>query len=133
MIKDEYGDGICCQLGFGSYSIIYDGAEAGSGGAFGSSATHIMGRSCPSLSPSISPQPSKSMFPSFQPTISEQPTSTPTVPPTSTPTTSLYPTLPTEQKQEEERGVLMKLFTATGGEKWHSNTGWREETEYHCH
>ena len=33
-IYDSYGDGICCGYGNGSYSIVLNGVEVGSGGAF---------------------------------------------------------------------------------------------------
>ncbi len=36
-IFDTFGDGICCDWGFGSYSVTFDGAVVASGGAFGAS------------------------------------------------------------------------------------------------
>lgn len=33
-IYDSYGDGICCGYGIGSYSLVLDGVEIGSGGQF---------------------------------------------------------------------------------------------------
>lgn len=39
-IRDSYGDGICCSYGSGSYSVSAEGTVVGSGGAFGSSASH---------------------------------------------------------------------------------------------
>eukprot|EP00957_Ditylum_brightwellii_P174789 13308458-Ditylum_brightwellii.AAC.1 len=59
-ILDSYGDGICCEYGEGAYSITYDGSEVASGGDFGASATHIMGKACSPSSPSVSLQPSSS-------------------------------------------------------------------------
>jgi len=31
-----YGDGICCEYGAGSYSVVVNGEEKASGGQFGS-------------------------------------------------------------------------------------------------
>ena len=39
-IEDEYGDGMCCDYGEGSYSITVDGVEVASGSEFGASASH---------------------------------------------------------------------------------------------
>merc|ERR1712232_1504852 len=36
-IKDDYGDGICCDSGDGYYKVKVDGTEVASGGDFGSS------------------------------------------------------------------------------------------------
>lgn len=36
-IYDEYGDGICCSYGEGSYTLTVDGTQVGSGGNFGAS------------------------------------------------------------------------------------------------
>ena len=36
MIKDSYGDGMCCSYGSGSYSLYTGKTMAGSGGAFAS-------------------------------------------------------------------------------------------------
>eukprot|EP00957_Ditylum_brightwellii_P014252 1073015-Ditylum_brightwellii.AAC.1 len=41
-IKDEYGDGICCDKGTRSYALLYDGIEVSSGGDFGLRATHLI-------------------------------------------------------------------------------------------
>eukprot|EP00957_Ditylum_brightwellii_P170629 12987975-Ditylum_brightwellii.AAC.1 len=72
-IKDEYGDGICCDYGTGSYSLLYDGVEVASGGDFGSMATHLIG--CESWPLSLSPRPSlfPSVMPSYEPTLSLYP------------------------------------------------------------
>ncbi|KAL7552796.1 hypothetical protein ACHAWF_016052, partial [Thalassiosira exigua] len=51
-IYDEYGDGICCGYGSGSYFVTYDGAQVASGGAFASSESTSFGTcSSPSASP----------------------------------------------------------------------------------
>ena len=42
-INDSYGDGICCAYGSGSYTILHDGAQVVSGGAFTSTITHTFG------------------------------------------------------------------------------------------
>lgn len=39
VIKDAYGDGICCSYGSGSYSLTANGTVLASGGSFGSSET----------------------------------------------------------------------------------------------
>jgi endonuclease I len=38
-INDQYGDGICCSYGNGSYSVLVDGVEVASGGQFNSTET----------------------------------------------------------------------------------------------
>mmetsp|Transcript_18782 Transcript_18782/g.40687 ORF Transcript_18782/g.40687 Transcript_18782/m.40687 type:complete len:291 (+) Transcript_18782:1234-2106(+) len=43
LIEDTYGDGICCSAGFGSYSVMYEGATVASGGDYGSSANTTFG------------------------------------------------------------------------------------------
>jgi len=45
-IEDEYGDGLCCEYGHGSYAIVYDGIEVAAGRDFGSLATHTFGKGC---------------------------------------------------------------------------------------
>uniref|UniRef100_A0A6V2KIP3 Uncharacterized protein n=1 Tax=Ditylum brightwellii TaxID=49249 RepID=A0A6V2KIP3_9STRA len=86
-IKDEHGDGICCDEGAGSYALLYDGVVIASGGDFGSMATHLIG--CESWSPSA--MPSLSLYPSLSPTLSLDSTS-PTMS-SFEPTLSLYPSL----------------------------------------
>ena len=57
-IGDTWGDGICCSYGSGSYSVLVDGVEKLSGGAFGSSETKsfgVCGGSPPTKSPTSSP------------------------------------------------------------------------------
>ena len=51
-IYDSYGDGICCGYGAGSYTVKWGGETVGSGGAFGSSATHAFG-STPTNPPTL--------------------------------------------------------------------------------
>mmetsp|Transcript_27057 Transcript_27057/g.39213 ORF Transcript_27057/g.39213 Transcript_27057/m.39213 type:complete len:305 (-) Transcript_27057:195-1109(-) len=89
-IKDEHGDGICCDEGAGSYALLYDGVVIASGGDFGSMATHLIG--CESWSPSA--MPSLSLYPSLSPTLSSNPTMS--LRPSSSPTL-------TEQRVEKER------------------------------
>lgn len=36
-INDTYGDGICCTVGSGQYSVVFNGATLASGGSFGAS------------------------------------------------------------------------------------------------
>ena len=59
-ILDTWGDGICCYVGQGSYSVELDGAEVISGGDFGSSESAAWGscdNSCPTPPPTPSPTP----------------------------------------------------------------------------
>jgi PKD repeat protein len=44
-INDSYGDGICCGYGQGSFELILDGVQVGSGGEFGASQT--LNLNCP--------------------------------------------------------------------------------------
>ena len=39
-ISDQFGDGMCCSYGEGSYTILVDGAEVATGSDFGGSASH---------------------------------------------------------------------------------------------
>ena len=55
-IYDSYGDGICCGYGAGSYTVKWGGETVGSGGAFGSSASHTFGSISPP-SPTNPPTP----------------------------------------------------------------------------
>lgn len=43
VIEDAIGDGICCQYGFGSFELFYDGALVFSGGDFGFSDSYNIG------------------------------------------------------------------------------------------
>jgi len=50
IINDSYGDGICCNYGNGSYSVLYDSVEMGSGGASFTQNIHFLNptsSSCP--------------------------------------------------------------------------------------
>lgn len=42
-IYDSYGDGICCQYGNGTYQVLLNGSEIGSGGQFSHSEQTIVG------------------------------------------------------------------------------------------
>lgn len=55
-ISDEYGDGICCAYGEGSYTLTYNSDVIKSGGDFDSSESTEFG--CPTPSPTPSPIPS---------------------------------------------------------------------------
>ena len=46
-IYDSYGDGICCLVGEGSYSLYVDDELIGSGGDFGYSESHLFGKLWP--------------------------------------------------------------------------------------
>ncbi|KAL7554874.1 hypothetical protein ACHAWF_018691 [Thalassiosira exigua] len=77
-ILDEYGDGICCGYGQGSYAIYCDGIEVAAGGQFGYDESATFG-SCDV----VTPRPTKSPTP--------KPTASPTSPPTPSPTLSPSP------------------------------------------
>jgi hypothetical protein len=46
VMADSFGDGMCCSYGQGSFSVMWDGSEVGSGGDFGRSSEVNFG-SCP--------------------------------------------------------------------------------------
>ena len=54
-IKDEYGDGICCTTGDGSYSLELSGKTIHTGGEFGSTETFIFSVGEQTKSPAASP------------------------------------------------------------------------------
>jgi len=87
-IYDNWGDGICCSFGSGSYTVTYDNAEVGSGGSFTSSESVDFG--CVTSSPIVSPTDSPTVSPTDSPTVS--PTVSPTDSPTASPTTVSLPT-----------------------------------------
>ena len=113
IIKDAWGDGMCCQYGNGGYRILLDGEEIHRGGAFGlqdtfefciggepkndetfepsASPSTASPTTKPSSLPSGSPTPMPSSSPSTPP--SHQPSSNPSARPTNTPTKS--PTIAT--------------------------------------
>lgn len=68
-INDEFGDGICCSYGQGSYTLTLDGVVIVSGGAFGRSETNSISSSggCVSEAPTVAPSFSPSVFPSLAP------------------------------------------------------------------
>merc|ERR1712176_1599078 len=80
-ISDQYGDGICCGYGQGSYSLTVDGSLVKSGGQFASSDDYTFGL--------CSGEPPVTQNPTSQPT--ELPTKNPTPQPTNQPIT-LNPT-----------------------------------------
>merc|ERR1719221_2167400 len=96
-ISDQYGDGICCGYGQGSYSLIVDGSIVKSGGQFTSSDDYTFG-SCsgeppvtqnPTSQPTALPTKNPTPQPTNQP-VTLNPTKMPSVPPTKNPT--LQPT-----------------------------------------
>uniref|UniRef100_A0A7S4VT91 non-specific serine/threonine protein kinase n=1 Tax=Ditylum brightwellii TaxID=49249 RepID=A0A7S4VT91_9STRA len=107
-IEDDWGDGICCSHGEGSYSLWYDDVKVASGGDFEFSESRFFGANCPTFSPSASSRPS-SKLPRLQPLVSEH-----------------------AEIIEKERDTLIKLFESTRGEEWLVNTGWIKEDENHC-
>jgi len=93
-INDEYGDGICCSFGSGSYTVTYDGVQVASGGDFASSESTTFGNCGPAptqppttANPTKMPTPPPSNSPSKSST--SEPTDNPTSPaPTKLPTAS---------------------------------------------
>lgn len=89
-IEDTYGDGICCDVGEGRYTLYEDGVEVAAGGDFAESESRAFGGLCPSASPSGSPSRAPSALPSlsptYSPTVSEAPTSLPSPSPSGAPT-----------------------------------------------
>merc|ERR1712176_1639792 len=92
-ISDQYGDGICCGYGQGSYSLIVDGSLVKSGGQFTSSDDYTFG-SCsgeppvtqnPTSQPTALPTKNPTPQPTNQP-VTLDPTKMPSVPPTKNPT-----------------------------------------------
>ena len=75
-IYDSEGDGICCNYGAGSYSVIRDGVSYDGNGAFGSSESITICEE-PSAAPTLSLSPSQtlSLSPSQPPSRSYMPTS----------------------------------------------------------
>jgi len=70
-ITDEYGDGICCTYGSGSYKVIYNGAVVAEGGQFGESETKEFGEAVePTPSPVNPTQPPVSVAPVTAPNAS---------------------------------------------------------------
>ena len=89
-INDEYGDGICCSYGSGSYLVKYGGNDVASGGSFGSSETKTFGEcgSDPTPQPTSNPTAEPTNNPTAEPTNNPtaQPTNNPTAEPTNNPT-----------------------------------------------
>mmetsp|Transcript_1665 Transcript_1665/g.3554 ORF Transcript_1665/g.3554 Transcript_1665/m.3554 type:complete len:183 (+) Transcript_1665:64-612(+) len=70
LIRDTYGDGICCDCGRGSYSVKYEGDIVASGGAFGESDTETFGECAEEESPAPTQAPTQSASPSVAPSVS---------------------------------------------------------------
>ena len=90
-INDSFGDGICCNFGLGSYTIVVDGIVIAAGGTFPRSDTKTFGTCVSNPPPTVS---------SASPTTSKPtstPTSVPTFIPTSQPTTSDPTFIPTSK------------------------------------
>ena len=50
-IFDDFGDGICCEFGEGSYTVTYGGEEVASGGEFEFEESTTFGDECPEVKP----------------------------------------------------------------------------------
>jgi len=82
-ISDEYGDGMCCNFGNGSYEVWINNMSKGSGGAFGSSATVDLCDGMPTPAPVAPVTPAPTSFPTMTPTL--LPTPAPVIPTTPDP------------------------------------------------
>jgi len=97
-ISDEYGDGICCGHGEGSFTVFIDDVLIKTGGDFG--ANQVVDLCASTAAPTNSPTESVSLSPTNSPTesVSLSPTNSPTesvsLSPTNSPTesVSLWPT-----------------------------------------
>merc|ERR1712194_764693 len=54
-ISDSYGDGICCSYGEGEYTVVKNGVEEVTGGAFDSQDSTTFGSCGPTPAPSPGP------------------------------------------------------------------------------
>uniref|UniRef100_A0A7S4SJ16 subtilisin n=1 Tax=Ditylum brightwellii TaxID=49249 RepID=A0A7S4SJ16_9STRA len=122
-ITDEFGDGICCNFGDGSYDILYNGEPVASGsGTFAAEEIKTFGQcgtSPPSPAPSLAPQSSIGPTSSHSPTYSPAPTVTSS--PSSTSSCSsgqveFIFTLTTDNYPEETKWILKEAF------KWQTGT-----------
>jgi len=89
-VFDQYGDGLCCAQGDGSWRALVDDVVVAEGGTFGyaESVTFTVANDG-SAAPSGSPAPSRS--PTEAPTTTAAPTVAPTLTPAPTPVPSLTP------------------------------------------
>jgi len=106
-VNDEYGDGICCSWGQGSYTLTYEGEVLLTGGEYGEGEIRPFTLPLPDVTlppttenptknPTSSPTKNPTLSPTKNPTFSptggptsgptKRPTSSPTGGPTSTPT-----------------------------------------------
>mmetsp|Transcript_26603 Transcript_26603/g.38891 ORF Transcript_26603/g.38891 Transcript_26603/m.38891 type:complete len:599 (-) Transcript_26603:72-1868(-) len=121
-ITDEFGDGICCNFGDGSYNILYNGESVASGGEFLNEDIKIFGQ-CGTPPPSPAPQvtatpsvaPTSSHSPSYPPTTTGAPSQVATFScPSGQVEFSL--TLTTDNYPEETKWILKEAF------KWQTGT-----------
>jgi len=93
VIKDAWDDGICCQVGFGSYNVSVDGKSIlRGGGKFGSSETVFI---CGSWGAGISePNLSPTWLKPYTPILSYPPTYTQSTYPPTTTTPPTHPETP---------------------------------------
>jgi len=89
-ITDKFADGICCDSGSGSFSVILDGIEILSGSDFGSSASVDFCVEGPTLAPTTTTSATPTSGPAAGQT--ESPTALPSTSPTTKVPTSLSPT-----------------------------------------
>ena len=91
-MNDSYGDGVCCQNGEGSYTVIYDGVQVASGGVFSSAESTIFGV-CATQEPTMSPSSGRThLLTTSPPSLSLSPS--PVTVTSISPTKSLAPSRP---------------------------------------
>jgi len=92
VIKDTYGDGICCAYGEGSFEVTVGDTVVAEGGEFSTDLTktfYVDGQGSPTSSPITSPVTPPTTSPVAPPTTSPvtPPTTSPVTPPTTSPVT----------------------------------------------
>jgi len=127
-IKDNYGDGMCCNLGDGSYTVKYQGEILFSGGEFLQEETYeftlplaptsapIMG---PTSVPTTSSAPTQSLSPSVSPSASPSPAPTQSLSPSVSPSASTSASPSSFVCIGDE--VTVELTT----DYWPNETSWR--------
>ena len=120
-ILDDWGDGLCCEYGNGSFSIQYNGNFVGSGSNFGSSVSFTFPESLPTDSPAspVTPAPVTPTSPPA-PEPAPGPTQGPTPGPTPGPTAGST-TGPTETPPDCSQNDFRLVLTT---DNWPGETTW---------
>merc|ERR1711862_50140 len=98
-ITDNYGDGICCNYGSGSYKVTYNGAVVAEGGQFGQSETKEFGEVIVQPTPSPVVNPTQAPI-SAAPVIA--PNASPVASPIESPVQDQYEIIFEESFEEDE-------------------------------